>query len=556
MVKVDAPGLVAAAQRLVMAVAGVSGGAAHPPLAADPTSIGGAERLTAAGGVLSAAMSGHVLALIASLEHLMGTAVTFVETDARNAAALRTLTSAAGPAPVSGVAPPAPPIPPDVRAPLPPAVTMPPEVISAGVHAGAPGVGEGFITGWSQAGSAAREASDHIRAAAAQLPDVLDGPASTPAVTTHLLTFADGLQTYADRAHGLVRQAGNHAEQHQQARQGIPSPVTLANAQSRVTALANANATSGGRYSAALAAAISDKNQLDQQALSAYGNYNIQTAATTAGDDSDTGDPNAPGAAAGAQPGDPAAPDGTGLPGDLDTADPMAAQGAGEMSSMLPTMMSGMLSATGTLMGTLLKMPQDALQAGTQALTTAGSSLGSSLGKGGAPKMDLPKSGEPGGGDPPGMGDPSGGGADPTVPAGGGGGAPDLGVAPSTGGPPSPAIAPAGATAGTTAPGTPAGGITPMGMPMGAMGGMAGAPGGGAGGGGKSDVKSDRKITSREIPHTEDVTGRADTNRLSVASAANRRDRNPTPPDNDDPPPEGAPVVRRLVTRQPKEDQS
>jgi hypothetical protein len=545
--KVDATGLVAAAQRLVTAVAAVSGGAAHPPLAADPTSIGAAERLTTASAELSAAMSTHVLALIASLEHLMGTAVTFLETDAQNAAALRTLTSAAGAAPVNGTAPPAPPIPPDLRAPLPPAAAMPPEVISAGAHAGTPGGGEGFITAWSQAGSAARDASDQIRAEVAQLPDVLEGPVSAPAVTSHLLTFADGLQSYADRAHGLVNQAGNHSAQQHQARQAIPSPATLQGAQNRVTALANANAASGGRYSAALANAISEKQQLDQQAITSYGNYNAQTEVATRGDGSSAGDPNAPGAAPGAQPGDPTAPGGTGLPGDLDTADPLAAQGAGEMSSMLPTMMGAMLSAAGGVTGALIKMPQEALQAGVQAATTAATSLA----KGGQPNMDLPKSGEPGGGDPAGAGDPGGGGADPTVPASGGG-APDLGVAPSTGGPPTPAIAPAGATPGTAAPGIPAGGMGPMGMPMGAMGGIAGAPGGGSGGGGKSDVKSDRKIQSRDIPHTEDVTGRADTNRLSVASAANRKDRNPTPPD-DDTPPEGPPVVRRLVTR-PKED--
>ena len=547
--RVDAADLVSAAQRLVTAVADVSGGAAHPPLAADPTSLGAAERLTTASTELSTAMSAHVLALIASLEHLMGTAVTFLETDAQNAAALRTLTSAAGPAPVNGAAPPAPPIPPDVRAPLPPAAAMPPEVISAGAHAGTPGGGEGFITAWSQAGSAARDASDQIRAAVAQLPDVLDGPVSAPAVTNHLLTFANGLQSYADRADGLVRQAGNHAEQQMQARQGIPSPATLQGAQNRVTALANANATSGGRYSAALASAISDKQQLDQQALTAYGNYNMQTEAATAGDDSSTGDPNAPGAAPGAQPGDPTAPGGTGLPGDPAAADPLAAGGANPVSSLLPSMMGATLSTAGGLMGVLMKMPQDALQAGTQAITTATTSA---LGKGGQPKMDLPKSGEPGGGDPAGLGDPSGGGGEPTVPASGGG-APDLGVAPSTGGPPTPAIAPAGATPGTAAPGNPAGGMGPMGMPVGGMGGLAGAPGGGAGGGGKSDVKSDRKIQSRDVPHTEDVTGRADTNRLSVASAANRKDRNPTPPD-DDTPPEGPPVVRRLVTRQAKED--
>ena len=367
-----------------------------------------------------------------------------------------------------------------------------------------------------------------------------------PAVSSHLLTFADGLQSYADRAQGLVRQAGNHGEQQQQARHGIPSPAILQGAQNRVTALANANATSGGRYAAPLASAISDKQQLDQQAITSYGNYHAQTEAATGGQDGPTGDPAAPGAAPGVQPGSPFAAGGAGLPGDPAAADGLGADGADPMTSMLPTMMGAMLSTAGGLMGVVMKMPQEALQAGTQAITTATSSLG----KGGAPKMDLPKLGEPGGGSPAGMGDPGGGGADPTVPASGGGSA-DLGVAPSTGGPPSPVIAPAGATPGTAGPGSPAGGMGPMGMPMAGMGGLGGAPGGGGGGG--SEVKSDRKIASRDVPHTEDVTGRADTNRLSVASAANRKDRTPTPPD-EDASPDGPPVVRRLVTRRSEED--
>ncbi|WP_431240910.1 hypothetical protein ACQ86B_28720 (plasmid) [Mycolicibacterium aichiense] len=43
---VDAPGLVAAAQRLVSAVAALGGdsGVPHPPLAADPASVGAAQR--------------------------------------------------------------------------------------------------------------------------------------------------------------------------------------------------------------------------------------------------------------------------------------------------------------------------------------------------------------------------------------------------------------------------------------------------------------------------------------------------------------------------------
>lgn len=87
---------------------------------------------------------------------------------------------------------------------------------------------------------------------------------------------------------------------------------------------------------------------------------------------------------------------------------------------------------------------------------------------------------------------------------------------------------------------------------MGGMGGLGGAPGG-AGAGGKGDKDKERKVVVRDIPHTEDVTGRVDTSRLSVASAATQRDRNPEPPDDNDPPEVSGPVVRRLVTRPPKE---
>jgi hypothetical protein len=88
-------------------------------------------------------------------------------------------------------------------------------------------------------------------------------------------------------------------------------------------------------------------------------------------------------------------------------------------------------------------------------------------------------------------------------------------------------------------------------MPMGGMAGMGGP--GGAGGGGREDSERQRKVVSRDIPHTEDVTGRVDTNRLAVA-AANSRDRQPEPPNDDSTPPDSSqPVVRRLTTRPPKE---
>ncbi len=64
--------------------------------------------------------------------------------------------------------------------------------------------------------------------------------------------------------------------------------------------------------------------------------------------------------------------------------------------------------------------------------------------------------------------------------------------------------------------GMPMGGMPMGGMPMGMGEALA------AGEGGKEDAGRHRKIASREIPHTEDVTGRVDTNRLAVASAATR----------------------------------
>ena len=225
--KVDAPGLVAAAQRLMSAVEalGASGGVPHPPLAADPASVGAAERLTTAGAQLTTSLGAHVSALVASLEHLTGTAITFTETDQRNAAALATLNGGnAGAAAVAGSAPPPPPVPPDVRPPLPPAAGMMPEALSAAAHTGELSGGEAFTGAWSTASGAARDASQHLRSAVTQLPEVLDGPASTPAASRHLLAFADGLDTYADRGHALAAQANAYAGNLSQARQDIPTP--------------------------------------------------------------------------------------------------------------------------------------------------------------------------------------------------------------------------------------------------------------------------------------------------------------------------------------------
>jgi hypothetical protein len=548
--KVDAPGLVAAAQRLVAAVEGVAGGSGvpHPPLAADPASVGAAERLSVAGATLATGLSTHVGALVASLEHLAGIAVTFTETDQENAAALATLDpGSSGAAPVAGAAPGPPPIPPDLRGPLPAPVGMLPERLSATVHSGAPGSGEPFTTAWTTTSSAARDASHQLRSAVAHLPETLDGPVSTPAASQHLLAFADGLDHYADRGHALATQATGYANNLAQARHDIPTPDQHAAAHNRVVSLAQANAASGGRYAVPLAGAVNDKNQLNERTVTGYTVYHENTDTATAGNDS------------GSDTGVDAASIDLTTAGDTNAAgtptsagtDPLSPENSGEMASMLPQMIPTVLGAAGGLvggiMGAVTKVPETLMQAGTQAIGAATQGLTAAA----QPTTDPidagtagtdPVSGEFGG--------TGGSGADaPTTPATGEG-APSLAVAPTTGAPPTPAVTPVGAT-GTPPPSAGMGGM-PMGMPMGGMGAMGGGPAGE--GAGKDDPGRHRKVAPRDIPHTEDVTGRTDTNRLAAASAA-QRDRNPQPPDeHTSPPPDSStPVVRRLTTKPPNE---
>jgi hypothetical protein len=542
--RVDAPGLVAAAQRLITALEALGGtGVGHPPLAADPASVVAAERLTTAGAELTAALAAHVAALVASLEVLTGAALRYLDTDDQNAAMIRALRrGVAGGAGGPGFAPPAPPIPPDVRAPMPPPVGMAPKAIAVAVHSGAPGDGEGFIGAWSGVAGAARNGSATIRSAVAELPEVLDGPMSTPAVTQHLLKFAAGLDTYADRADTLVKQANAYASNQIQARADIPAPQRLINSENNVRTLTAANAASGGKHFVALANAVNVNNRLNEQAVTGYPPYHARTDAATAGEDPGTDGQGLPiDPTTGEPAGDPSA-----MPGP-NAADP-GAQGlspdaGGQMISLVPQLLGAAGGLVGGVMGSVTKLPEALMQAGSQALSAANGLSGLAQ-----PKMGSPGTGAPSlrGGDPGGAG---GGGDAPTTPAAGGD-APDLPVAPSTGAPPAPAIAPVGAAEGPGASAAPAGvtGMAPMGMPMGGLG---GAPGGA--GGGKAEDGRKRKVVVPQIPHTEDVTGRVDTNRLSAAAAAHHHDRNPQPPDDDNPPDAAPPVVRRLVPRAPKE---
>jgi hypothetical protein len=542
-VRVDAPGLVLAAQRLLAAVEALRGaGIGHPPLAADPASVAAAARLSTAGAELSTALAATVSALVASVEQLTGVAISYLATDEANAAAIGALDAgAAGAAPVPGSAPPAPPVPPDVRAPMPPPAPMLPEAVSAAVHSGAPAAGEPFIAAWTQAGDATAAAAATLRSAVAALPETLDGPASTPAVSRHLLGFAEPLDTYSVRGHRLAAQAAGHAGDRVQAGADVPGPPLFVAAQNRIQTIAHANALSGGKHAVALANAIGDKNRLNEKAIVGYGAYVRRTDATTAGED--PGSAGGSGATAGA----------TG-PGEQHGG-PLSPENAGEMASLLPQLLPAMLGAAGGIvggvMGAAAKVPEALMQAGSQALGAATQGL-SGLAH---PKPDL---GGAGGG-PPGLGaaDPAGGGVGgggdaPTLPASGAGSMP-LGVAPSTGAPPTPAVLPVGAVDAGLAAESAGGAGMPMfgGMPM--MGGMpmAGEAGGGGAGGGKGEADRQRRVVVRDVPHTEDVTGRVDTTRLAAAAAANRdRDRDPEPPADGS---ADSAVVRRLVTHPPKE---
>ncbi|MBV8863481.1 MAG: PPE domain-containing protein, partial [Mycobacterium sp.] len=368
--KVDAAGLVAAALRVAATAGGLTGGdGVHPPLAADQVSGGAAGRLSTAGTQLTATLGALSAALLASAEQLTGAALGFVATDEHNAARIAALSDSPGVPGYRGWAPPAPPIPLDVRAPLPAPVAASPETISAAVHTGDPGAGEAFIDAWTQVAGAAADAAAVIRSAINHLPDTLDGPVSTPAVSNHLRRYAERFEACGSRAALLARQATEHAAQQGQARQDIPHPQQLRHAHDRVQTIAMANAQSHGAYAVPLAQATADLTALNEQAVQGFTGYHLATDATTAGtlDEPDSGASDADTGGTG----DRAADDGRpGVPAGADLPPPEA---AGQVAGLLPELVPAVLGSTGGLLGGLLgaasRAPQSLMQAGTQALS-------------------------------------------------------------------------------------------------------------------------------------------------------------------------------------------
>ena len=540
--KVDAAGLVAAARRVAATVDGLAGGEAiHPPLAADDVSGGAAGRLSTAGAQLAATLAGLSTGLVASAEHMTAVAAGFVDTDERNAARIATLSDApAGPSPI-GSAPPAAPVPPDMRAPLPAPAEVAPQAISAAVHTGDPGAGQAFICSWTRVADAATDAVAVIRAAIRHLPDALDGPASAPAISAHLRRYAARFEACGLRAQRLAEQASEHAAQHTQARHSIPHPHQLRRAHERVQTIALANAQSNGAYAVPLAQAAADLAALNQQAVHGFTGYRQVTDATTAGGFDEHG-----GGASDADSGgvgDTAIDDGP--PGVPSGADPPAPDSAAQISGLSPELTETALGSAGGLLGGLLgsaiKAPQALARAGAAGLSglTAPRS-GDSSPEGGEPSSRPdPTSGEPDDVDPDAGEDP----VAQTLPASGGFSTPTLPLTPSAGMPSTSPTLPAGTPPGAAPPAA-APGMMPMGMPTG---GTAGRGRGAA----KGDPQRTKRVVAEPIPHTEEVTGKVSARRLAI-SATTPRD--PDSPPNDEPPAAApSPSVRRIATR-PAED--
>jgi hypothetical protein len=549
MVSVDPSGLVSAAQRITAALSEFSeANPVHPPLGADPASVGAAGRLTTAGTTLASMLAEQAAGLVTTAEQLVSVAGGFVAKDEANATKIASLSTSSEGASVSGWAPPSPPVPPDARPILAAPPAIPAEVISNAVHSGDVSSGESFISGWRRVAGSARDASSVVRLVADNLPESWDSPVATEAVRSHLIKYADAFEASGQRAETVADQANRHAQELTQARSDIPTPEQFTAMNHQLQVLAQANAQTGGMYAVPLANGVEQKSQMEAQAAQGFGGYYSTTEATTAGEVDLDGDgiPDVPADEAAA------AAEGAGLPGDPKPGEPGSPDMAGQLSSMLPSMIPTVLGAAGGLLGgamsSVTKVPESLLQAGSQAVGAATQSLSGMM----QPKLDDLGT-EDLGIDDAAMDDMSGiggGGGGGTSPAAGG--APSTPpVMPSTGPNPTPPTMPTGAGGSLPPPVAPVGRGGAGMMPMGGMPMMGGAPGG-QGGGAEDRKAKPKQVVGRDIPHTESVTGRVSADRIAVSATA--PDRKDEPPHDDDPPQRGsgsAPLIRRITTVRP-----
>ena len=553
--KVDPSGLASAAQRITAALAQLPpGDEVHPPLAADPASQGGAARLTTGGSTLVALIGELASGLAATAEVLSGIGAGFDGIEVANVANLSSLRRAASSAPFTGFAPPAA-HGPDVRPPLPPPAAVMGEAISRATHAGDPGAGEVFITGWSRVADALDDAATVVARVVDNLPETWSSQLSTPVVRAHLLGYQEALAGSASRARGLARQADQHAGDVIQARQDIPSPQEFDELNQRIRQTWQANRATGGKYAPALAALNARKADLNARAVQGFGTFYAKTDATTAAQLKDENplpmdDPGAgpDGADPTTSKGDPAGGDQVDAGQGLDPAG-VSPQSAGELAGLLPTLIPAVLGAAGGLVGgvmsTLTKAPEALAQAATQAAGAAVQGVSGALG----PGNDSPNVGGTDSGLPDDSSAFSGDGGE-TTPASGGPTSPTPPVVPSTGSTPTPPSMPAGGLPAPVEAAPAAGGMMPMGMPMG---GMMPPGGAGSGAGGQKRQRPHHVVVPR-TPHTESVTGKVSEDRIAVSSIAPPSH---DPPDDDLLPPAKGPqqpLIRRITMAPRKDD--
>ena len=551
--KVDPGGLASAAQRITAALAQLpTGHEVHPPLAADPASQGGAARLTTGATTLAALIGEQAAGLATTAEVLGGIATGFDGIEGANFANLSNLGGSAVSAPFSGFAPPAVQSP-DVRPPLPAPPAVMGEAISRATHAGDPGAGESFISGWRRVADAVDDAAHVVAQVVDNLPETWNSEVATPVVRTHLLNYHSALTGSGTRARGLASQADQHAGDVIQARHDIPPPREFDDLNQQIRQTWEANRASGGKYGPALATLYGRKADLNARAVQGLGTLYAKTDTTTAAhlEDENALAMSDPGAGAeGADPtspGDPAGGDQTDAAQGLD---PAAANpgSAGELAGLLPQLIPTVLGAAGGLVGgvmsTLTTAPEALAQAASQAAGAAVQGVSGAIG----PDNDSPDVGES---DPGLSGDPSGlpGGEGETTPAAGGPTSPTPPVVPSTGPTPTPPTIPAGGLPQPVeaAPGSgPA--TMPIGMPLGGM-----MPPGGGPGAGRQKGQRPHDVVVPRTPHTESVTGKVSEDRIAVSSTAPRSD---NPPNDDSLPPAKGPqpLIRRITMAPSKDD--
>jgi hypothetical protein len=231
--KVDVAGLVAAAQKLLGLATSAQGLLAQTaPLAADPTSDGAAARLDMASMQLWGAACAQAYSLQKAAGHLIMIAQKFGTQEELNAAGLNVMLPGAVVMDDTALATlePVPPIPPDVRVPIPPGAALSGEGFSQLLHNGSADRGASFNTTATNNGTAIDSAATSVREVAALVPELWESPVGTAALSGRLTEHVTALNTISDRWFELADEARKHADDYSETVAATPKPQEFTDA--------------------------------------------------------------------------------------------------------------------------------------------------------------------------------------------------------------------------------------------------------------------------------------------------------------------------------------